>query len=92
LSSVVALRGRTHAGRMTASVLTAVGLSELAADSAEVYARAAVKLAGDLPALAELRAGPGGRLGASPPCDGLAFTRGLKVAYRLMRRWCERPR
>ena len=86
---VVALRGRTHAGRMTASVLTAVGMPELVAENPDAYIRAAAALAADLPWLAELRGSLRGRMSASPLCDGAAFTRGLEYAYRaLWRRRC----
>jgi predicted O-linked N-acetylglucosamine transferase (SPINDLY family) len=86
---VVALRGRTHAGRMTASVLTAIGMPELAADNPEGYIRAAAALAADLPRLGELRGSLRGRMSAAPLCDGAAFTRGLEHAYRAMwRRRC----
>jgi predicted O-linked N-acetylglucosamine transferase (SPINDLY family) len=86
---VVALRGRAHAGRMTASALTAVGLGELVADSPEEYGRVAAGLAGDVPRLAALRADLRTRLRVSPLCDGPGYVRGLEAAYRAMwRRWC----
>src|SRR5262249_20801191 len=44
---VVALRGRRHAGRMVASVLTAACLPELVAESTEEYQQLAVALALD---------------------------------------------
>jgi predicted O-linked N-acetylglucosamine transferase (SPINDLY family) len=86
---VVALRGRAHAGRMTASVLTAVGLGELVVDSPEAYGRVAAGLAGDVARLAALRADLRTRLRVSPLCDGPGFVRGMEAAYRAMwRRWC----
>jgi predicted O-linked N-acetylglucosamine transferase (SPINDLY family) len=86
---VVALRGRTHAGRMTASVLTSVGLGELVADSPVDYCRVAAELAADRLRLAALRAGMRQRVQASPLCDGPGFVRGLEAAYRTVwRSWC----
>ena len=86
---VVALRGRHHAGRMTASVLSAVGLPELIAETAEDYCRIVVELAADEGKRADLRAGLRERMLASPLCDGPGFTRGLEAAYRAMwQSWC----
>jgi predicted O-linked N-acetylglucosamine transferase (SPINDLY family) len=86
---VVALRGPRHASRMVASVLTAVGLTELIAETPEEYCRLAVALAADEAQRAELRRTLRERLQTSPLCDGATFTRGLEAAYRqLWRRWC----
>jgi predicted O-linked N-acetylglucosamine transferase (SPINDLY family) len=90
---VVALRGRTHAGRMTASILTVVGLEKLVAGSPDEYCRVAAELAGDVPRLPALRAGLRQYLGASALRDGRGFVRGfvrgLEAAYREMwRHWC----
>jgi predicted O-linked N-acetylglucosamine transferase (SPINDLY family) len=90
---VVALRGQRHSGRMVVSVLNAVGLPELTADSAEEYCRIAVGLATDLPRLSRLRAELRTRMGQSPLCDAGAFTRRLEAAYRGMwRAWCRSVR
>jgi predicted O-linked N-acetylglucosamine transferase (SPINDLY family) len=90
---VVTLRGDRHAGRMTASVLTGLGLTELIADSCEEYRRIAAQLARDVPRRAVLRGSLRGRMLASPLCDGAGFARNLESAYRQMwRRWCERQR
>jgi predicted O-linked N-acetylglucosamine transferase (SPINDLY family) len=86
---VVALRGDRHSARMTASVLTATGLSDWIAESREEYVEIAVRRARDVSGLATLRAGMRDRIAASPLCDAAAFTRALEDAYRLMwRRWC----
>src|SRR5262245_36178392 len=85
---VVALRGRHHTGRMTASVLSAVGLPELIAGTAEDYCRIVVELAADEGKRADLRAGLRERMLASPLCDGPGFTRGLEAAYRAMWQSC----
>ena len=89
---VVTLRGDRHAGRVGASLLTQIGLSDLIADSTEAYMETAVALAGDLARLADLRQSLRPRMAASPLCDAPAFARKVEAAYRTMwRRWCETP-
>lgn len=88
---VVTLLGNRHAGRMVASVLTQVGLTDLIAATPEEYVAKAAGLANDVERLAALRAGLRERMRASPLCDGRTFTRHLEKAYRTMwHRWCER--
>jgi predicted O-linked N-acetylglucosamine transferase (SPINDLY family)/GT2 family glycosyltransferase len=92
---VVTLRGGRHAGRMTASVLTCLGLTELIADAPEGYLRLAAALAADEARRGGWRAGLREAMRASALCDGAAFTRGVEKTYReLWRRWCagELPR
>jgi predicted O-linked N-acetylglucosamine transferase (SPINDLY family) len=85
---VVTLAGNIHASRVGASLLTRVGLAELATDTQQAYVQKAVTLAGNLPQLAQLRAGLRERMARSPLCDAAAFTRALEQAYREMwRRW-----
>jgi predicted O-linked N-acetylglucosamine transferase (SPINDLY family) len=85
---VLTLRGGRHAGRMVASVLTQLGLTDLIADTPEDFVARAVGLAGDLDRLRSLRGHLRDRMRASPLCDGPAFTRGLEEAYRaLWLRW-----
>jgi predicted O-linked N-acetylglucosamine transferase (SPINDLY family) len=83
--------GANHAGRMAASVLTRLGLTELVADSAEKYLSAAVRLAGDVERLTEMRHRLRDLMRQSPLCDERTYTRALEDAYRaLWRRWCAR--
>lgn len=87
---VVALRGDRHAGRVGASLLTAAGLETLIAETPEDYVARAASLAGDLDALAVLRAGLRERLAASPLTDAAGFAKSMEAAYRVMwRRWCK---
>jgi predicted O-linked N-acetylglucosamine transferase (SPINDLY family) len=87
---VVSLSGRAHASRVGLSLLTAVGMPELAVSSQEQYVAQAQQLSSDLPALASLRAGLRDRLINSPLCDGKNFANKLENAYRnLWRQWCE---
>ena len=85
---VVTLAGNLHASRVGASLLTRVGLAELAVDTPQTYLEKAVALAGNLPQLARLRAGLRERMAGSPLCDAAGFTRALEQAYREMwKRW-----
>jgi hypothetical protein len=88
---VVTLRGDRFAGRMGASLLGQLGLSELVADSPERYLAIAAELAGDRERLAALRAGLRQRMRQSALCDPVTYTRGLEETYRWMwDRWCAR--
>jgi predicted O-linked N-acetylglucosamine transferase (SPINDLY family) len=79
---VITLVGQSHMSRVGLSLLTQVGLSELAADDADQYVSTAAKLAMDLPRLRELRAGLRDRMTASPLLDGVGVMRELEAAYR----------
>src|SRR6202030_3721984 len=79
---VVTLGGDRHAGRVGASLLTAVGLTELIAPDSEAYVATAASLSQDLDRLATLRAGLRQRLEASPLCDEAEFARAMEAAYR----------
>ena len=72
--------GRSFASRVGASVLTALGLPELIADSAVAFEHTAVTLAQDRARLAALRA----RLKQNAPrhFDTARFARSLEQAYR----------
>ena len=85
----VALVGDRFAARRGLSHLSAVNLGDLAAASVEEYVGTAVRLAADLPALADLRAGLRDRVGDSPLGDAPAYVADLEAAYRAMwRAWC----
>jgi len=81
---VLTLPGKMPASRAGLSILSSVGLGELAAASEEDFVRMAVELAGDLPRLAELRAGLRPRMQASPLMDTARFTQNVEAAYRTM--------
>jgi len=86
---VVTLPGEMPVSRAGLSILSTVGLAELAASSEEDYVRIAVELVADLPRLAELRATLRPRMQASPLMDAPRFARNVEAAYRLMwKRWC----
>jgi len=88
---VVTLRGATHASRMGASLLTAVGLSELVATSPERYVETCVELAANTARLATMRVMLRARMKASALMDEAGFTRVLESEYRRMwHGWCDR--
>lgn len=86
---LVTLAGRRWSGRMSAAILSSVGLQNWVAPDLDAYVELAVDAAGDLAALAPLRRGLRDRVEQSPFCDGPAFTANLEAAYRKMwRAWC----
>ena len=86
---VVTLEGRSHAGRLCATLLHAVGLARLIAGGEAAYVEIAKGLAEDGAALAALRADLRRRLQQSELRDGPGLTRAVEAAYRDMwRKWC----
>lgn len=86
---VVTLSGKTTASRNGASLVTAVGLEALVAQSADQYLDVAEALARDVDRLAALREKLRGRMRSSRLADGARFTRDLENAFRDMwRTWC----
>jgi predicted O-linked N-acetylglucosamine transferase (SPINDLY family) len=89
---VVTVAGSRWSGRMSQTILKAVGLEDWVAADIDGYVEMAVRAAGDLAALAPLREALRDRVAASPFCDGPAFTKNLEAAYRQMwRDWCAKP-
>jgi predicted O-linked N-acetylglucosamine transferase (SPINDLY family) len=90
---VVSLRGRTAAGRAGWSILSTIGLTELAADEPEDFLRIAAELAMDEPRLNDLRGTLRERMRRSPLMDGRRFAGNMESAYRQMwRSWCAKQR
>ena len=86
---VVTCPGETFASRHSLSHLANVGLTETVAGDAREYVALAVRLAGDLPHLAALRAGLRQRVARSPLCDGARFAGHLAQRLRnVWRQWC----
>lgn len=81
---VVTLAGRTHAGRVGASQLSNLGLTELICHTPDEYIATAMRLAGNLEHLSALRKGLRARMVASPLVDARRFTNYLEEAYRVM--------
>lgn len=84
----VTLAGSTHVSRSVASIVSGVGLSELAAASPALYVEIALQLAADPEKRRRLRAGLRAQMRASPLLDAPRFARGLEAAYREM--WVKR--
>jgi len=90
---VITLRGHRHAGRVGASLLTQIGLTDLIADSTEEYVEIAVALAGNPGRLDELRRLLRPRVAASPLCDERGFASKMEAAFRTMwQHWCQGSR
>lgn len=87
---VVSLVGATHASRQGLSLLSAVGLQDLAVGSHDDYVACAAALAQDRSRLAELRMTLRSRMLASPLTDAAGFARKLEAAYRgAWQQWCK---
>jgi len=86
---VVTLSGDRTSARYGTSVVNAVGLSELAAETPDEFAEVAAHLAGDINRLANMRATLRQRMATSSLCDGKDFAQAVEAAYRTMwERWC----
>jgi protein O-GlcNAc transferase len=81
---VLTCAGRSFAGRVAASALTAVGLPELITHSLEEYERKALDLAQNPEQLRALRAQLSQQRTSSPLFDTARFCRHLEDAYRTM--------
>jgi predicted O-linked N-acetylglucosamine transferase (SPINDLY family) len=81
---VVTLAGDRHAARVSASILSGLGLDDLVAHTAEEYVEIARGLANDPARLEALRGSLRDRLAKSLMMDGTRFTRQLEQAYRGM--------
>ena len=82
--ATVTLAGESHASREGLAVLKLLGMGGLVARTPGEYADVAVRLASDLPKLADLRRGLRARMAASPLCDGRRVARALDAAYAAM--------
>jgi predicted O-linked N-acetylglucosamine transferase (SPINDLY family) len=79
---VVTRAGERTTSRGGASILTALGMTDLVARDWDGYRALVVQLAGDLPRLAELRRTLRGRMQASVLMDPPRFVRTLEDAFR----------
>jgi protein O-GlcNAc transferase len=90
---VITLKGDRHAGRVGASLLTRIGLTDLIAHSIEEYVEIAVALAGNSGRLDDLRRALRLRIAASTMCDERAFACKMEAAFRSMwQHWCNLDR
>jgi len=81
---VLTLPGQTFAGRVAASLLTAIGLHELIAKSAQDYESIAVQLGQDPTALGTLKSKLNANRWSAPLFDTERYTRNLERAFREM--------
>lgn len=85
---VLTCAGEAYAGRVAASLLTALDLPELVVNDVHAYEAAALRLAGDLQELGALRAKLEVNRRAGPLFDTERTSRHLERAYHLMvERW-----
>jgi hypothetical protein len=69
--------------------LARIGLDDWSVTSTDAYVARAIRAAGDLAALAEIRAGLRGRIADSPLRQASNVARSLEFAFRVMwQRWC----
>ncbi|HVT81175.1 MAG TPA: tetratricopeptide repeat protein [Phycisphaerae bacterium] len=86
---LVTIIGNSSLGRAGWSVLSNLGLQELAGTTSDSFTQIAASLAADLPRLAHLRANLREMMRRSPLTNGGGFTEAIQTAYRVMwRRWC----
>ncbi len=86
---VVALKGHNFISRVAASLLNAVKLNRLSADTHRQYANVAKDLASDIGDLSVLRRSLRERLIQSPLCQGKSYAENMESAYRRMwQLWC----
>jgi protein O-GlcNAc transferase len=87
---VVTCPGETFASRHGLTHLSNVGLTEMIVPDLDAYVELVVRLAADLPYLAELRAGLRERVAHSPLCDGPRAADNLLHLLRgVWREWCQ---
>lgn len=86
---VVALRGETFAGRVSESLLCAIGLAELVCDTPQAYVELVCALAADPARLAALRARLAQARDTSPLYDAARFAGDLEALYERMWARCQ---
>jgi predicted O-linked N-acetylglucosamine transferase (SPINDLY family) len=79
---VVSFEGKSHAGRVGASLLWGSGLGELVANDLRGYVEKAVDLGKHRDRLAEVRRGLRAKFQTSSVMDVWRMARGLESAYR----------
>ena len=86
---VLTLSGDRHVSRIGATMLNAVGLSEMVALNKNEFVQKAMRLANDPKGLMQLRAILRKRMKDSPLCNSRHFAHQIELAYReIWQRWC----
>jgi len=89
---LVSLSGGTTVSRAGRSILSAVGLAQLATDKPDEFVRTCIDLASDIRRLNDLRLGLRQRMADSPLMDHRGFARQLEAAYiQAWTNWCSGP-
>jgi len=81
---VVSMYGNRHGTRFGLSILSNVGLSDLAVGSLGDYIRRAVSLTGDWQRLVDLRKNLRGMMKRSPLMNSTAYVRAVEAAFRII--------
>jgi len=81
---VITLIGDRHVGRVGASILRNVGLSDFIAQDVDGYIKLAINMADNINYLQEIRQGLRERMQSSPLCDHISFTNDVENAYQGM--------
>lgn len=88
---IINLLGSTVAGRLSASIVTTLGLSDWIAKTREQYIELAIQKATDLQSLATLRQQLRGIFSSSIIGDQAAYAQAVELEYRqLWRQWCNK--
>jgi predicted O-linked N-acetylglucosamine transferase (SPINDLY family) len=86
---VVTLAGQTHVSRVGVSLLHAVGLADLVAETPQQYVEIVGRLAADRSRLSQLRSSLRARMQSSELMDGTTLAREIESAMRqAWQRWC----
>ena len=87
---VLTIKGDSFVARVGESLMQTIGLPDWIAEDTDDYVSRAVRLAGDLDTLSELRIGLRPRFAASPLGDAPRFACSFEAALRQMwQRWCD---
>ena len=81
---VITLSGNLHVGRVGASILTNVGLTDFIAQDVQGYIDLAVKIGANTSYLEEIRKGLRERMQGASLCDGRSFAIDVESAYQEM--------
>ena len=81
---VITLLGDRHVGRVGASILTNVGLTDFIAHDINAYIELAVKMSANTSYLKEISVGLRERMQNAPICDAISFTSDVETAYQDM--------
>jgi len=86
---VIAVAGQKHASRVSANLLSVLGLDDLIASDVPDYTNKALELSQNTEQLQSLRISMRERMNSSPLCNPPEFTHTVEAAYRkTWQTWC----